>query len=72
MNQRDTWPIHARQNWSAATGLNEWPADQDYQLCDLIADGLSFGQAARAIGRSTASCKSRFQRIARKFGKQGR
>lgn len=72
MNQRDTWPAHARRNWSSATGLNEWPADQDSQLCDLIADGLSFGQAARAIGRTTASCKSRFRRIASKFGMQAR
>lgn len=69
---RDTWPIHARRNWANATGLNEWTPDEDARLCELIADGLSFGQAAFGIGRSTASCKSRFSRIARKFGRQAR
>lgn len=69
---RDTWTERARTNWQAATGGSEWPQSDTDRLCDMIADGLSFGSAGAAIGKTPGACKSRFYRLARKFGRQAR
>lgn len=69
---RDTWNARARVNWSRATGLQEWGRADDDRLCDIIADGHHFSHAAKLMGRTRASVKMRFKRIAIKMGVQAR
>lgn len=49
---------------------DRWTSAEDDILADLIADGLSFSEAGRRMGRSKCSCLSRFRKIARDMGAQ--
>lgn len=45
-----------------------WTAEQDGTLCDIIADGLGFTLAGRAVGKTKNAAISRFRKIARNMG----
>ena len=47
-----------------------WTEYETDRLADYIADGWTFGGAARALRRTRNSCISRFRVIAKQFGWQ--
>lgn len=49
---------------------SDWPASDIAALCDLIADGSSFGAAAKALGKTKNSITSRWHKIVRLMGAQ--
>lgn len=49
---------------------NEWPEEDVAKLCDVIADGGSFADAAKVLGRGRVSCIARFRRLANRLGWQ--
>lgn len=49
---------------------SRWPEERIFRLCDLIADGMSFGQAADVLGVSRNAVCGQFSRIRASFGEQ--
>lgn len=49
-----------------------WSEDEDMRLCDMIADGVTFAEAGKRLGRSKGQAIGRFGRIAKRYGEQGR
>lgn len=50
-----------------------WTDDETDRLCDMIADGWTFGAAARKLGRSRNSCIGRWHNyVIPKVGAQAR
>lgn len=47
-----------------------WTPDQTDRLCDVIADGGSFADAARVLGVSKNAALSRFERVKKALGPQ--
>ena len=50
--------------------MNEWSQTQTDLLCDIIADGGSFGAAAKAIGKKKGAVHSKWKKIERAMGAQ--
>lgn len=48
----------------------KWSEQDIATLCDMIADGYSFAQAGKALGRTKNSCLSRFRYTAAEMGWQ--
>ncbi len=48
----------------------EWPADEVNQMAGIIADGNSFGDVAKALGRSRSACIGRWRKVVRGLGWQ--
>lgn len=47
-----------------------WTDEMRNRLCDIIADGGTYSDAAKALGKSNNSCIGAFGRIARGYGWQ--
>lgn len=47
-----------------------WTPEQTNTLCDIIADGGSFGAVGRAIGKRTPAVQSRWAKVVRSLGWQ--
>lgn len=57
----------------AARGVPDggnWTRHEDGLLCDYIAEGLTFAQAARRLMRRETHVKTRFAGIAAKLGEE--
>lgn len=52
------------------TRASTWTPEQDAQLCDLIADGKTFEQAAAVMGLNYTQAFNRFEAIRSKMGWQ--
>lgn len=60
-----------RKRWAESTGLVEWSEAKINYMCDLVADGYTFPQIAKALGVSENAAKGRFLRIRQSYGQQG-
>lgn len=71
-----TCPRGASISKRAKTGLclkcanPEWPQSDIDALCDAMADGASYHQAAARIGRTKDAVVSRWRKIVRSMGAQ--
>lgn len=45
-----------------------WTEEETNILCDMVADDMGFGTAAKKLGRTKNGCISKFRKIARALG----
>jgi hypothetical protein len=61
----------AFENFGPRPARRAWPQARIDALCDMVADGLTFGEAAEKLGVSRSAASGYFSRIRQSFGWQG-